>query len=58
MQLTRRFVAITALGFIGAILVLDLASGAVPNAYQAPAILALGSGQVATGAMCAALPGN
>ncbi|QIE43579.1 hypothetical protein [Meridianimarinicoccus aquatilis] len=58
MQLTRRFVAVMALGLIGLVLVIDFAGGAVPNAYQAPAVVALGSGQVATGAMCAGLPGN
>ncbi|WP_238548043.1 hypothetical protein [Meridianimarinicoccus roseus] len=55
---TRRLTAGLALALVATVLLLDLAAGSVPNPYRAPALLALGSGQVASGGHCAALPGN
>ncbi|WP_353474429.1 hypothetical protein PVT71_21000 [Salipiger sp. H15] len=53
--MTRAVTAALALAFVAALLVFDLATSA-PNPYQAPALLAFGSGSVATGGFCGALP--
>lgn len=53
---TRNLTAALALAFLLLVLGIDLISGAVPNPYRAPPLLALGSGQVASGGHCAALP--
>lgn len=53
---TRKLTAALALGFLALIFIIDLAGGAAPNPYRAPALFALGSGQVASGGLCAALP--
>jgi len=55
---TRHLTAGLAIAFIAAIVVADLAGGAVPNPYRAPAAVALGSGQSSAGGHCAALPAN
>ncbi len=56
--MTRHLTAGIALGFVAVVVLADLAVGAGLNPYRAPAALALGSGQAATGGHCAALPGN
>lgn len=56
--MTRHLTAGLALAVIAAVVLADLAGGAVPNPYRAPAALALGSGQASAGGHCAALPGN
>lgn len=56
--MTRHLTAALALAFVAAIVLADLAGGAVPNPYRAPAALALGSGQASAGGHCAALPGS
>lgn len=54
--MTRRVtMAVTAVLVTG-LLALDLAASAPLNPFQAPPLLALGSGQAAGGAHCAALP--
>ncbi|MEF2548465.1 hypothetical protein VQ045_14995 [Aurantimonas sp. E1-2-R+4] len=47
--------AVTA-ALVAALIAFDLAASASPNPFQAPPLLALGSGQAASGAHCAALP--
>lgn len=54
--MTRRTTAALALGLIAALVGLDTIGSAPPNLYRAPPLLALGSGQAAVGAHCAALP--
>lgn len=54
--MTRRFTALIAIAGLALIVGLDLAASP-PNPYQAPAAFALGSGQVAAGGFCGALPG-
>ncbi|WP_226623422.1 hypothetical protein [Alloyangia pacifica] len=53
--MTRSFTAALALAFLAALLVFDLAT-TPPNPYQAPALLAFGSGSIASGGFCGALP--
>ncbi|WP_193989083.1 MULTISPECIES: hypothetical protein [Roseobacteraceae] len=53
--MTRSLTAALALTFVAALLAFDLAS-TPPNPYQAPALLAFGSGAVASGGFCGALP--
>ncbi len=53
--MTRSVTASLALAFVAALLVFDLVK-TPPNPYQAPAILAFGSGSVASGGFCGALP--
>ncbi|MBE9638208.1 hypothetical protein [Salipiger mangrovisoli] len=53
--MTRTVTAALALAFVAALLVLDLAR-TPPNPYQAPALLAFGSGAAASGGFCGALP--
>lgn len=53
---TRRLTACAALAFLGALLVLDQAVSEPLNPYQAPPIIAYGSGVASAGAHCAALP--
>lgn len=52
----RGAVAAAVLGALVLGLGLDLADGAVPNPYRAPALLAVGSGEAAGAAFCAAPP--
>jgi hypothetical protein len=58
MKATRKLTAGLALGLIALVVAVDLGSGAVPNPYRAPPLVALGSGLAAGGAHCAALPRN
>ena len=53
--MTRAFTASLALLLVAGLLAFDLANWA-PNPYQAPAMLAFGSGSVASGGFCGALP--
>lgn len=54
--MTRRVAAIVALAMIAGLISLDLASSEAPDPFAAPPLFALGSGQGASGAHCAALP--
>ncbi|MEX5728529.1 hypothetical protein Ga0609869_001882 [Rhodovulum iodosum] len=56
--MTRRPVVIVLLIVVAGLLAVDLAGSAPLDPYGAPPLLALGSGQAATGAHCAALPGG
>lgn len=53
---TRRLTAIVTLASLGALIALDLGWSKPLDPYKAPPLLALGSGQAASGAHCAALP--
>jgi hypothetical protein len=55
---TRRVSAALVLALIGGLLALDAAGSEPLNPYRAPPLLALGSGEAAGGAHCAALPGG
>ena len=57
-MLTRRWTATATLALIAAIVLVDLATSAPLDPFRAPPAIALGSGQAAGGAHCAALPGN
>jgi hypothetical protein len=54
--MTRAFTASLSLVFVAALLAFDMKT-TPPNPYHAPPILALGSGEVASGGFCGALPG-
>ncbi|MBM9594060.1 hypothetical protein [Roseitranquillus sediminis] len=54
--MTRRVTATAALALVAALVLLDVAGSAPMNPFQAPPLLALGSGEAAGGAHCAALP--
>jgi len=54
--MTRRVTMLAVAGLIGGLLLLDTASSETPNPFRAPPLLALGSGQAAGGAHCAAPP--
>ena len=56
--MTRRVTAAATMALLAALIGFDLAGSAAPNPYQAPPLLALGSGQAAGGAHCSALPAN
>ncbi len=53
--MTRRPVAMAVMALLAGMLGLDLATSAPLNPYQAPPLLALGSGMAASGAHCAAV---
>lgn len=53
--MTRQLTAPAALLFLAVLLIFD-ASVAPPNPYKAPPLFALGSGTVASGGFCGALP--
>lgn len=53
---TRRLIAVLALALVVGVLLLDLRQSAPLDPFRAPPMLALGSGQAASGAHCAALP--
>ncbi len=57
-MVTKRLTALTALAMITTVVVIDLATSASLNPYRAPPTVALGSGQPASGAHCAAQPGQ
>ena len=54
--MTRAPVAFVVVALILAVVVWDLRDSTVLNPFQAPPVLALGSGQAASGAHCAAPP--
>lgn len=56
--MTRLPVVLVLLGAVSALVILDLVMSAPLDPFSAPPLLALGSGQAASGAHCAALPGN
>ncbi|MFD0857812.1 hypothetical protein [Roseovarius aquimarinus] len=53
--MSRRIVALAALGLAFGVVALDLAASP-PNPYAAPPLLALGSGQAPSGGFCGDLP--
>lgn len=53
--MTRAVTAFVALALLGGLLAFDAATSDL-NPYQAPPLIALGSGSAAGGAHCAALP--
>lgn len=54
--MTRRITMAAAALLTGALIAFDLSVSATPNPFQAPPLLALGSGQAAGTAHCAAPP--
>jgi hypothetical protein len=54
--MTRRVTMLAVAVIMAALIALDLAASAPPNPFKAPPLFALGSGQAAGGAHCAALP--
>lgn len=56
--MTRLPVVIALLAALAGLLAFDLATSLPLDPFAAPPLLALGSGQAASGAHCAALPGN
>ena len=56
MMATRRSIAFATLLFLAAVLTVDAAVSEPPNPYTQPPAVAFGSGQAASGAMCAAVP--
>jgi hypothetical protein len=54
--MTRRVTMLAVAVMMAALIALDLAASAPPNPFKAPPLFALGSGQAAGGAHCAALP--
>jgi hypothetical protein len=56
-MMTRYLIALMALAGVAVIIAADLATSAPLDPFRAPAAIALGSGQAAGGAHCAALPG-
>ncbi len=58
MTLSRTHGVITLFVMIGALLAFDHSHSAPLDPFRAPAILALGSGEAASGAHCAAAPGS
>ncbi|WP_170311867.1 hypothetical protein [Sulfitobacter sabulilitoris] len=54
--MTRKPVALMVFLFVLALVFADLSVSAALNPYKAPPALALGSGQAAGGAHCAAVP--
>lgn len=56
--MTRRVFAVLVLALMGGLLALDAAVSDPLNPYRAPPLLALGSGEAAGGAHCAARPGG
>jgi len=58
MTVSRKHGVIALFVMIGAFLAFDLSHSAPLDPFRAPAILALGSAQAASGAHCAAAPGS
>lgn len=54
--MTRRVTMLAVAVMVGGLILFDLSASAAPNPFRAPPLLALGSGQAASGAHCAALP--
>lgn len=55
--MTRRPVAFAVLALIAGLILFDASASAPLNPFQAPPAFALGSGEAASGAHCAAVPG-
>jgi len=53
--MTRRFTASLAIALVGLLILFDSATAEL-NPYKAPPLLALGSGAVASGGFCGAMP--
>ena len=56
--MTRGVTMTAAAVMVAGLMAMDLSVSAAPNPFRAPPLLALGSGQAAGGAHCAALPGR
>ena len=56
MSIARAFVALGVLTLLGLGILLDARASERLNPYRSPPLLALGSGQEASGAHCAAVP--
>ena len=54
---TKRSIAWAAIGFLVLVATIDMAASEAPNPYVQPPVLAWGSGQAASGAMCTTAPG-
>jgi len=52
--LSRPMIGLIALGFVGVFIVWDAAASGLPEPFQFPAAIALGSGAAPTGAHCTA----
>ncbi len=53
---TRRSIAAAALAFLALVLAIDFSVSATPNPYVQPSLIALGSGQAGSGALCTTAP--
>jgi hypothetical protein len=53
---SRKSVAVATLGFLALVLALDFSVSTTPNPYLQPSLIALGSGQAASGALCTTAP--
>jgi hypothetical protein len=53
---TRRAIAVAALAFLAAVVAVDFSVSATPNPFVQPPLIALGSGQAASGALCTTAP--
>lgn len=58
MMQSRMPVALGALVLLLIVLAIDVAVSKAPNPFVQPPLIALGSGQEASGAMCATVPGQ
>ena len=56
--MTRRLTAILIVALVAGVVALDIGQSAALDPYDAPPLIALGSGQAASGALCSALPGR
>jgi hypothetical protein len=54
--MTRRRVGVAVVAGLALVILGDLAAGRMPDPYQAPPLLALGSGAPAPSAHCSAVP--
>ena len=53
---TRKSIAAATLAFLALALAFDFSVSATPNPYLQPSLIALGSGQAASGALCTTAP--
>jgi hypothetical protein len=53
---SRKSVAVATLGFLALVLAFDFSMSTPPNPYLQPSLVALGSGQAASGALCTNAP--
>lgn len=58
MRRSRYLIAAAMLLFIAGLMLLDMVTSTAPNPFQAPPMVALGSGQASGGAHCASLPSD